>query len=637
MKLIANRRIRRRTINNDIAVPKKDNQHEQQFFGETAHEPFFKPLGATQQHVQRKCTDCENEDKVQRSAEKKEEEKVMKKEEKKEEKVQRVTDKKEEDKKVQKKGDKKEEERVMKKEEKKEEEKIHKKENKKEEEKVYKKEGTASTANTGTATSNYIGLINGKGQNMDAGVQSFYESRIGADFSDVKIHTGKEAAESAKDINAQAYAYGNHIVFNEGKYQPETSEGKHLLAHELAHVVQQKNETIQRDDVKAAVPRLSKKEELIAKIKTNYGISAVIDGDAAFTWEELDLVNMAFAKIPAADIVSINGAVLKRIKNGGPTVAAFYQNRQQFDDKSVIDEQSVTITDEAFTSAKPGETVQKIIHEVGHAISKIEVIKKTREAHKAGFESNQAIIKVLEKKKIVEGLPADTDEKVKSEHAAELTALRADRDIKMKDSASKDSDMTAAYANVDDFKASAHSSKLICESEDSKVTTIFNDGDANSASYKTTIKYLQASLIKFYGDNILADSNNDKITSDKESIETKITDRNQKRTALLKSDSKNSALAAMSPLSGAQDSFFKNASLFAYNKQMAKPIRKFYDFVLANSIMPTDLFSSYAKKEWPNKPGEFYAEAYSFFITDSQKLKTFSIKLFDWFSAGNYK
>lgn len=239
MKPSIYRRMRRRPVSNDIAVPKKDNQQDQQFFGETTHEPFFKPVEATQQNVQRKCADCEKDDKAQRSTEKKEEEKVMKKEEKKEEKVQRVTNKKEEDKKVQKKEDKKEEEKVMKKEEKKEEEKIH------------KKEGAASTTNTATPALNYIGSINSKGKSMDAGLQSFYENRIGVDFSNVKIHTGKEAAESAKDLNAQAYAYGNHIVFNEDKYNPDTSEGKHLLAHELTHVVQQDKSggKIQREQI----------------------------------------------------------------------------------------------------------------------------------------------------------------------------------------------------------------------------------------------------------------------------------------------------------------------------------------------------------------------------------------------------
>jgi Domain of unknown function (DUF4157) len=106
------------------------------------------------------------------------------------------------------------------------------------EEKVHKKEGATVATQTNTA-GNYIGAINGKGQAMDKQTRSFYENRMGADFSHVKVHTGTEAAASAKDINAQAYTYGNHVVFNEGKYQPETSDGKHLLAHELMHVVQQ--------------------------------------------------------------------------------------------------------------------------------------------------------------------------------------------------------------------------------------------------------------------------------------------------------------------------------------------------------------------------------------------------------------
>jgi hypothetical protein len=65
------------------------------------------------------------------------------------------------------------------------------------------------------------------------------ESRFGADFSNVKIHTGSYATQLSKDLNAQAFTVGNDVYFNEGKYQPESSEGKHLLAHELTHVIQQ--------------------------------------------------------------------------------------------------------------------------------------------------------------------------------------------------------------------------------------------------------------------------------------------------------------------------------------------------------------------------------------------------------------
>jgi hypothetical protein len=205
MKPTIYRRVRRHPATREAASFNKEKQQEQAFFGETSQDPFFKSLSAVAQvdTVNRKCADCEKEDKVQRSPDKKEEEKN----------VLRVADNKEE-------------------------EKAMKKEDKKEEEKIQKKETATVAANTSTTASNYISSINSKGQTMDAGVQSFYENRMRTDFSDVKIHTDKEAAESANEINAQAYTYGNHIVFNEGKYQPQSSDGKHLLAHELAHVVQ---------------------------------------------------------------------------------------------------------------------------------------------------------------------------------------------------------------------------------------------------------------------------------------------------------------------------------------------------------------------------------------------------------------
>jgi hypothetical protein len=65
------------------------------------------------------------------------------------------------------------------------------------------------------------------------------ERRLGADFSFVRIHTDGEANQMNKLLNARAFTYGNHIYFDKGKYSPETYEGKRLLAHELAHVIQQ--------------------------------------------------------------------------------------------------------------------------------------------------------------------------------------------------------------------------------------------------------------------------------------------------------------------------------------------------------------------------------------------------------------
>ncbi len=65
------------------------------------------------------------------------------------------------------------------------------------------------------------------------------ESRFGAEFGNVNIHTGAQATMLSQSINAQAFTHGSDIYFNQGKYNPESSGGKHLLAHELTHVVQQ--------------------------------------------------------------------------------------------------------------------------------------------------------------------------------------------------------------------------------------------------------------------------------------------------------------------------------------------------------------------------------------------------------------
>jgi len=79
----------------------------------------------------------------------------------------------------------------------------------------------------------------GNGSSMDHQTKSFMENRIGADFSSVKIHSGQESVQMNRELNAQAFTTGNDIYFNEGKYSPQTDDGKRLLAHELTHVIQQ--------------------------------------------------------------------------------------------------------------------------------------------------------------------------------------------------------------------------------------------------------------------------------------------------------------------------------------------------------------------------------------------------------------
>src|SRR5262245_14721073 len=77
------------------------------------------------------------------------------------------------------------------------------------------------------------------GDALDTHTRSKLEPRFGYDFSRVRIHNGPEAAGYARDIHASAFTIGQNIVFDQGRYRPHTVRGLRLLAHELAHVVQQ--------------------------------------------------------------------------------------------------------------------------------------------------------------------------------------------------------------------------------------------------------------------------------------------------------------------------------------------------------------------------------------------------------------
>jgi Domain of unknown function (DUF4157) len=79
----------------------------------------------------------------------------------------------------------------------------------------------------------------GAGQSLDGEVRSRMESAFGESFSGVEVHADADAARLSSDMNARALTVGNHVAFGAGEYQPGTLEGEALIAHELAHVLQQ--------------------------------------------------------------------------------------------------------------------------------------------------------------------------------------------------------------------------------------------------------------------------------------------------------------------------------------------------------------------------------------------------------------
>ena len=110
-----------------------------------------------------------------------------------------------------------------------------------------KSEGTRVSAST--SLSNRIESSAGKGKSLPPKTLHQMQSSFGVDFRHVNIHTDSASAQMNRELSAQAFTHGSDIYFNSGKYDPETSGGKLLLAHELTHVLQQgaaNNEKVQR-------------------------------------------------------------------------------------------------------------------------------------------------------------------------------------------------------------------------------------------------------------------------------------------------------------------------------------------------------------------------------------------------------
>jgi len=95
-------------------------------------------------------------------------------------------------------------------------------------------------------------VLHSSGRPLDAGIRNFMEPRFGRDFSNVRIHDDARAAESARAVRAHAWTVGDHVAFAPGKFDPHSTQGRQLLAHELAHTVQQSS--LQRSGAGVEMP-----------------------------------------------------------------------------------------------------------------------------------------------------------------------------------------------------------------------------------------------------------------------------------------------------------------------------------------------------------------------------------------------
>jgi len=104
---------------------------------------------------------------------------------------------------------------------------------------LVQRNGPDSRASGSTMVDSRVIPAGSAGSRLQDGVRREMEAGFGRDLSDVQVHTDSSAAQSAAALNANAYTYGKDIYFAGGKYAPDSREGRRLLAHEIAHTVQQ--------------------------------------------------------------------------------------------------------------------------------------------------------------------------------------------------------------------------------------------------------------------------------------------------------------------------------------------------------------------------------------------------------------
>ena len=146
--------------------------------------------------------------------------------------------------------------------------------------KIQKKESSPSNT-VALTTSNRINSRKGMGNSMGEPTRVFMETQFNRDFSAVRIHNDKEANGISQSLNAQAFALDKDIYFNAGKYNPETKQGKHLLAHELTHVVQQ-NHSLKKK-LNPEVQRKCKPAPKKVHPKVKFKMSPVIKNNSAIS------------------------------------------------------------------------------------------------------------------------------------------------------------------------------------------------------------------------------------------------------------------------------------------------------------------------------------------------------------------
>ncbi|WP_206366458.1 DUF4157 domain-containing protein [Sphingomonas gei] len=161
-------------------------------------------------------------------------------------------------------------------------------------------------------------VLRSTGEPLNPSARAFFEPRFGRDFSQVRVHADERAAQSAQSIGARAYTVGRHIAFAPGQYAPGSDHGRHLLAHELTHTVQQgaarvRRQPANRQHVAGGIDSRDEmaqyEEEAAGAVEQVVRRSATWKG--ATVHETLNVADIAFGGSDPVSWQQLNGTSLK--------------------------------------------------------------------------------------------------------------------------------------------------------------------------------------------------------------------------------------------------------------------------------------------------------------------------------------
>jgi hypothetical protein len=196
----------------------------------------------------------------------------------------------------------------------------------------------AEPAHTEAAPGSVNRALSDRGAPLQSELRQGMEQRLGADFADVRVHTGPAATQSAQDVNALAYTVGHDVVFDAGRYAPGTSEGQRLVAHELTHVMQQTGSqaNMQRKPdpkgSKGAGPDLARNHKRVSMRFDGRHLTIYADDQETFRWSAqsgrpvpLDPKHAAECGVDPVTETYMNNPRLVGIKEFGPIPEGEYR------------------------------------------------------------------------------------------------------------------------------------------------------------------------------------------------------------------------------------------------------------------------------------------------------------------------